>query len=151
VPYQHFEVPANFAEDRYIEAWRFVPAIVSLHHLLIDAPAEGSRRAADERQQARLQRMFGGASANAAPAAPRPTPPFSFECCVEIPAGQSGGRPLPPEQRKDLGPNYRPRPAGTGPTMGGYSPGGSIRVFPEGCASHPGGIPLGSRCTHHRR
>ena len=59
-------------------------------------------------------------------------PPFEFGCCVEIPAGQSGGRPLPPEQRKDLGPNYRPRPIGMGAGMGGFSPGGSIRHFPEG-------------------
>ena len=81
-----------------------------------------------------LQRMFGAPPAQAANAATRPAPPFSFACCVEIPAGQSGGRPLPPGQRKDPGPNYRPRPAGSGPSMGGFSPGGSIREFPEGMA-----------------
>jgi hypothetical protein len=96
-------------------------------------------------QQAMLQRMFGAPAANAAPAAPRPTPPFSFACCFEIPAGQSGGRPLPPEQRKDPGPNYRPRPAGTGPTMGGY-----LRapdpVFPRHGDALPGTFAC-SRCT----
>ena len=138
VPYQYLEVPANFAEDRYITAWEIRPGDrQAVHHLLLSTrpPQAEVEQMIKRQQQMMLQRMFGGApAANAAPAAPRPAPPFSFACCVEIPAGQSGGRPLPPEQRKPLGPNYRPRPAGTGPTMGGYSPGGSIRVFPEGMA-----------------
>jgi len=145
VPYQYLEVPANFAEDRYIQAWEIRPGDrQAVHHLLLSTrPPQAVVEAQIKRQQqAMLQRMFGAPPANApaANAAPRPTPPFSFECCVEIPAGQSGGRPLPPEQRKPMGPNYRPRPAGTGPTMGGYSPGGSIRVFPEGMAMR---IPAG--------
>ncbi len=145
VPYQYLEIPANFAEDRYIQAWEIRPGDrQAVHHLLLSTrPPQAVVEAQMKRQQqAMLQRMFGAAPANApaANAAPRPQPPFSFACCVQIPAGQSGGRPLPPEQRKPLGPNYRPRPAGTGPTMGGYSPGGSIRVFPEGMAMR---IPAG--------
>lgn len=137
VPYQYLEVPANFAEDRYIQAWEIRPGDrQAVHHLLLSTrpPQAEVEQMMKRQQQMMLQRMFGKPPANAAAAAPRPAPPFSFACCVEIPAGQSGGRPLPPEQRKPLGPNYRPRPAGTGPTMGGYSPGGSIRVFPEGMA-----------------
>ena len=53
-------------------------------------------------------------------------------CCFQIPDGEEGGRPLPPGQRKDPGPNYRPRPQGMAQGMGGFSPGGSIRRFPEG-------------------
>ncbi len=145
VPYQYLEVPANFAEDRYIEAWEIRPGDrQAVHHLLLSTrPPQAVVEAQMKRQQqAMLQRMFGTPPANApaANAAPRPAPPFSFECCVEIPAGQSGGRPLPPDQRKPLGENYRARPAGTGPTMGGYSPGGSIRIFPEGMAMR---IPAG--------
>ena len=80
-------------------------------------------------QQAMLNRMFGP---KPAANAPRPTPPFEMACCVQIPDGEEGGRPLPPEQRKDPGPNYRPRPQGMAQGMGGFSPGGSIRHFPEG-------------------
>ena len=60
------------------------------------------------------------------------SPPFEMACCVQIPDGEEGGRPLPPEQRKDPGPNYRARPQGMAQGMGGFSPGGSIRHFPEG-------------------
>ena len=138
IPYQYLEVPANFAEDRYIQAWEIRPGDrQAVHHMLMSTrpPQAEVEQMIKRQQQMMLQRMFGAPpAANAAPAAPRPAPPFAFACCVEIPAGQSGGRPLPPEQRKPLGPNYRPRPVGTGPTMGGYSPGGSIRVFPEGMA-----------------
>ena len=140
VAYQYLEVPANFAEDRFIQAWEIRPGDRrAVHHIIVSVrpPKEVVEQQMKRQQQAMLQRMFGGAPANPAPgatAAPRPQPPFSFACCVEIPAGQSGGRPLPPEQRGDPGPNYRPRPAGTGPSMGGYVPGGSIRVFPEGMA-----------------
>lgn len=138
IPYQYLEVPANFAEDRYIEAWEIRPGDrQAVHHLLLSTrpPQAEVEQMVKRQQQAALQRMFGSAQANAAAAnAPRPVPPFAFDCCVQIPDGQSGGRPLPPEQRKPLGPNYRPRPVGTGPTMGGYSPGGSIRIFPEGMA-----------------
>ena len=140
VPYQYFEVPANFAEDRYITAWEIRPGDrQAVHHMLLSTrpPADQVEQQMKRQQQAMLQRMLGSAPAGGAPAAnaaPRPLPPIAFECCVEIPAGQSGGRPLPLEQRKELGPNYRPRPTGSGASMGGYSPGGSIREFPEGMA-----------------
>jgi hypothetical protein len=138
IAYQYIEVPANFAEDRYIQAWEIRPGDrQAVHHIIVSVkpPKEVVEQQMKRQQQAALQRMFGGANASpAANAAPRPVPPFAFACCVEIPAGQSGGRPLPPEQRKDPGPNYRPRPPGTGPSMGGYVPGGSIREFPEGTA-----------------
>ena len=49
-------------------------------------------------------------------------PPFEFGCCTQIPDGQSGGRPLPKEQQKPLGPNYRARPAGMAPLFAGPSP-----------------------------
>jgi hypothetical protein len=143
VPYQYLEVPANFAEDRYIQAWEIRPGDrQAVHHLLLSTrpPQEQVERMMKQQQAMMLNRLFGPKPSPAANAAPRPAPPFAFDCCFEIPAGQSGGRPLPPEQRKALGPNYRPRPAGTGPSMGGYSPGGSIRVFPEGMAMR---IPAG--------
>jgi len=64
----------------------------------------------------------------------RPPPLFSFACCTEIPAGQTGGAPLPPEQRVAPGPNDRPRLRGTSPSIGGYVPGNAVRRFPDGMA-----------------
>jgi hypothetical protein len=65
----------------------------------------------------------------------------SFADGMEIPAGQTGGRPLPEDQRKPLPDNYRPRPRGTAGSIGGYVPGNSTRVFPEGTAMR---LPKGS-------
>jgi hypothetical protein len=134
VDYQYFEVPANFDEDRYISAWEIRPGDrQAVHHMLLSTrpPQEQVERQMKQQQAMVLNRMFGP---KPAPGTPQQVPPVSFECCVQIPAGQSGGRPLPPELRKAPGPNYRPRPAGSGASMGGYSPGGSIRIFPEGMA-----------------
>ena len=132
VNYQYLVVPANFAEDRYITDWEIRPGDRrAVHHLLLYllAPKEVVEAQMKRQQQAMLNRMFGPKPpANA----PRPTPPFEMACCVQIPAGEEGGRPLPPDQRRDPGPNYRPRPQGMAQGMGGFSPGGSIRHFPEG-------------------
>jgi hypothetical protein len=132
IPYQYLVVPANFAEDRFITDWEIRPGDRrAVHHLLLYllAPKEVVDAQMKRQQQAMLNRMFGPKpSANA----PRPTPPFEMACCTQIPDGEEGGRPLPPGQRKDPGPNYRPRPMGMAQGMGGFSPGGSIRRFPEG-------------------
>jgi hypothetical protein len=102
-----------------------------VHHLLLYllAPKEVAEAQAKQRQAMMLNRMFGP---KPAPNAPRPVPPVEMACCFQIPDGEEGGRPLPPELRKDPGPNYRPRPMGMSAGMGGFSPGGSIRHFPEG-------------------
>ena len=135
VPYQYMVVPANFTEDRYISDWEIRPGDRrAVHHILLYllAPKEVVEAQMKRQQQAMLNRMFGPPPAAAANAAPRPAPPFEFACCVQIPDGQSGGRPLPKDQQKDPGPNYRARPVGMAQGMGGFSPGGSIRHFPEG-------------------
>jgi len=132
IPYQYLVVPANFAEDRFITDWEIRPGDRrAVHHLLLYllAPKEVAEAQMKRQQGMMLQRMFGP---KPAAGAPRPVPPFEFACCVQIPDGEEGGRPLPPEQRKDPGPNYRPRPQGMAQGMGGFSPGGSIRHFPEG-------------------
>jgi hypothetical protein len=132
INYQYLVVPANFAEDRYITDWEIRPGDRrAVHHLLLYllAPKEVVEAQMKRQQQAMLNRMFGPAPAANAP---RPTPPFEMACCVQIPAGEEGGRPLPPGERKDPGPNYRARPQGMAQGMGGFSPGGSIRHFPEG-------------------
>jgi mono/diheme cytochrome c family protein len=132
IPYQYLVVPANFDEDRFITDWEIRPGDrKAVHHLLLYllAPKEIAEAQQKRMQGAMLQRMFGPAPAANAP---RPTPPFEFACCTQIPDGEEGGRPLPPGQRKDPGPNYRARPQGMAQGMGGFSPGGSIRHFPEG-------------------
>jgi mono/diheme cytochrome c family protein len=132
INYQYLMIPANFAEDRYISDWEIRPGDRrAVHHLLLYlvAPKEVAEAQMKQRQGMMLQRMFGPPPPASAP---RPVPPFEIGCCFEIPAGEEGGRPLPPDQRKDPGPNYRPRPVGMSQTMGGFSPGGSIRHFPEG-------------------
>ena len=58
---------------------------------------------------------------------PRPAPLFSLpEYATQIPAGQTGGRPLPPEQRKPLGPNDRPAPQRMGQSI---AVGQQLRTF----------------------
>ena len=133
IPYQYLVVPANFAEDRFITDWEIRPGDRrAVHHLLLYllAPKDVVEAQMKRMQAAMLQRMFGPKPA--ANAAPRPAPPVEMACCFQIPDGEEGGRPLPPGQRKDPGPNYRARPQGMTAGMGGFSPGGSIRRFPEG-------------------
>jgi hypothetical protein len=134
IPYQYFEIPANFAEDRFIQAWEIKPGDRSVvHHIIVSTrpPADVIEQQMKQQQQMMLNRMFGPAPA---PGTPRPTPMFSFACCIVIPPGQTGGRPLTADQRRPQGPADRPRPAGSGPSIGGYVPGNSIRAFPEGTA-----------------
>jgi hypothetical protein len=59
---------------------------------------------------------------------------FADEAMTRIPAGQTGGPPLPPEQRKAPGPNDRPAPRRMGPAIGGFAPGQFVRVYQEGTA-----------------
>jgi hypothetical protein len=125
IAYQYFEVPTNFAEDRWIQAFEVRPgnrAVV--HHVIVytkPPQAAGSPRAVSARGSAR--------------AGARPVPLFEFGPDMEIPAGQTGGRPLAPDQRPTPGPNDRPAPRGLGASIGAYVPGNSTRVYPEGTAA----------------
>ncbi|MDO8679682.1 MAG: cytochrome c [Acidobacteriota bacterium] len=125
VPYQYLEIPANFPEDRWIQAWEIKPGDrTAVHHIIVSTKAPPAPPTAQPPQ----------ARPPAAPGAPRPLPLFSFAGGTEIPAGQTGGEPLPADKRPAVSPNDRPRPRGTGPSIGGYVPGNSIRRFPEGMA-----------------
>jgi len=115
IAYQYFEVPTNFTEDRWIQAYEVRPSNRSVvHHVIVYARPP-------------------------APATPppsqtgrRPTPVFSMAEGMEIPAGQTGGQRLPPEQTKPLGPNDRPAPRTLGASIGGYVPGTASRTYPVG-------------------
>lgn len=145
VPYQYFEVPANFAEDRYIQAWEIRPGDrAAVHHIIVSTrpPKDVAVQQARQQQQAMLQRFLSAPAAGAA-AQPRQLPLFSFACCTSIPAGQTGGPALPADKQRPAGPNDRPRPAGTGPAVGGYVPGNSVRRFADGTAMRlPAGYSL---------
>jgi hypothetical protein len=83
--------------------------------------------------------------AQAANPASRPQPVFEFADGMEIPAGQTGGPPLEgaaaAAKRPGLLPVDRPRPRGTAGSIGGYVPGNSARILPEGTGIR---LPAGS-------
>jgi mono/diheme cytochrome c family protein len=127
IAYQYFEIPTNFTEDKWIQALEVKagdPRV--LHHVIVYA-----RTPPSPQQAAQIARLL---------TAPPPAPLFEFQKGTEIPAGQSGGPPLPPEQRKPLGPNDRPQ-VRLGPTVGGFAPGQFLRVYQEGTAMR---LPAGS-------
>jgi hypothetical protein len=120
VAYQYFEVPTNFTEDKWIQGFEVRPgnrAVV--HHVIVyarpPAPPEKAPEAANVSARPRQQLI-------------------EFAEGMDIPAGQTGGKELPPDQRKPLGPNDRPRP-GLGPLVGGYVPGNATRMYDAGTAT----------------
>jgi hypothetical protein len=118
VAYQYFEVPTNFTEDKWVQAFEVRPGNRKVvHHVIVYArPPEPAAPAP-------------AASASGARPARR-APVFTFADDMDIPAGQTGGPDLPPGQRKPLGPNDRPAPKTLGPSIGAYVPGEASRVYP---------------------
>jgi len=129
IAYQYFLIPTGLTEDKWIQAIEVRagdPKV--LHHVIIYAQLPAPPQPAP-------------GAAPAPPAAPpaqpaqRPLPLFSLaEGTTNIPAGQTGGPPLPPDQRKPAGPNDRPAPRRMGPAIGGFAPGQFVRVYQEGSA-----------------
>ena len=120
VPYVYFEVPANYDEDRWVKAWEVRPGNPAVvHHVIVylRPPPEPA-----------------AAPAAGAPARPRPRGTVTFAEGMEIPAGQTGGKALPEDQRKPAYVNARPRPRGTSGSLGGFVPGNGTRVYPDGTA-----------------
>lgn len=121
VPYLYFEVPTNFAEDRWIQAWEVRPGNpAAVHHVIVYVrpPQDPSATPA----------------ARPAAGTPRPQGVVTFAEGMDIPPGQTGGDPLPEGQRKVF-PNYRPRPRGIAGSIGGFVPGNGMRIFPAGTAT----------------
>src|SRR5262245_46717946 len=113
IAYQYFEVPTNFPEDKWVRAVEVRPgnrAVV--HHVIVYArpPAQVAGRG-------------------------RPAPVIAFAEGMDIPAGQTGGPQLPPDQRKPIGPNDRPAPKMLGRSIGGYVPGNGARIYADGTAT----------------
>lgn len=135
IAYQYLQVPTNLSEDKWVQAMEVKPGNPAVvHHVIVFAvpPASAPRPAAT---------VATVAGAEAQPR-PRPTPLFTFqEGSQDIPAGQTGGPKLPPDQQPPLGPNDRPAPKRMGPAIGGFTPGQMIRVYQEGSAIK---LPAGS-------
>jgi hypothetical protein len=131
ISYQYFEVPTTFTEDKWIQSMEVRASNPSvLHHVIVYArtPAPATTTAAP--------------AASATPQ-PRPTPVFIFSKDAAIPAGQSGGPALPPDQQKPAGPNDRPAPRRMGPPIGGFAPGQLVRTYQDGTAMRlPAGATL---------
>jgi hypothetical protein len=128
VPYLYFEVPASFDEDRWIKAWEMRPGNAAVvHHVIVFVKPPQSPGAQ------------GGSVAR--PSSGQQQQVITFADGMDIPAGQTGGPDLPEGQRKPEFKNDRPRPRGVAGSIGGYVPGNSTRVFPDGTAIR---LPKGS-------
>jgi hypothetical protein len=132
IDYKYFEVPTNFTEDKWIQAFQVKPGEPSVvHHVIVYArPPQRPRPAA-----AANAAPAGGAPANAAPPQRR-QPPFTFAPNMEEPDEVKAAA-----ARQDV-PNDRPAPeGGTGMFVGGYTPGQAVRVFQPGSSMR---LPAGS-------
>ena len=122
VAYQYFEVPTNFAEDRWVQAFEVRPGNhAAVHHVIVYArpPEPAVQQTAAAGQSPR----------------PRQQPAITFAAGMDIPAGQTGGEPLPDGRKLNAGPNDRPAPKQLGPLVGGYVPGNGYRIYQPGTAT----------------
>jgi hypothetical protein len=121
IPYQYFEIATNLTEDKWVQAFEVKagdPKV--LHHVIVYARPPAT--------PAPAQPAAGAQSGRQAPA-----PLFDFAPNMDIPAGQTGGRPLPPEKAKAAFANQR-GPVRIGPAVGGFAPGQFMRVYQDGTA-----------------
>jgi hypothetical protein len=134
IDYKYFEVPTNFTEDKWIQAFEVKPGEPAVvHHVIVYArPPQRPRPAA----AANAAPAGGGApAANGAPPQRR-QPPFSFAPNMEEPDDVKTAA-----AHEDVA-NDRPAPeGGTGMFVGGYTPGQSVRVFQPGSSLR---LPAGS-------
>jgi hypothetical protein len=133
IAYQYFEIPTTYTEDKWITSMEVRAGNPSvLHHVIVYARAPQPATPPAPR-----------AAAAAGTAQARPLPLFSFQDGTQIPAGQTGGPPLPKDQQKVVGPNDRPAPRRMGPSVGGFAPGQFVRTYQEGTAMRlPAGATL---------
>jgi hypothetical protein len=122
IAYQYFEVPTDFPEDRWVQAFEVRPGNRTVvHHVIVymRPPAPPAREQPERAGEPRR----------------RPAPLFTFAEGMDIPAGQTGGPELPEDQRPVPGPSERSRPPMLGPSIGAYVPGNSSRMYQPGTAA----------------
>lgn len=131
VDYKYFEVPTNFTEDRWIQAFEVKPGTPAVvHHVIVYA-----RPPKRDRPMTAATAAAGATAPGAAPAQRR-QPPFSFAANMEEPDDVKAAA-----ARQET-PNDRPFPQqGTGSFVGGFTPGQNVRVFQPGSALR---LPAGS-------
>ncbi len=126
IPYQFLEIETKLTEDKWAQAFEVKAGDPkAVHHVIMYARPPAAPPAP------RPAAAPAGAQAAARPA--QPPPLFDFAPDMDIPAGQFGGPPLPPEQRKPAFANQR-GPVRVGPAVGGFVPGQFIRVYQDGTA-----------------
>ncbi len=123
IPYQYFEIPTNLTEDKWVQAFEVKAGDPkALHHVIVYARPPATPRSASP-----------AAPPAGATSAARSAPLFNFAPNMDIPAGQTGGRALPPEQRKPEFKNQR-GPVRLGPAVSGFAPGQFLRIYQDGTA-----------------
>jgi hypothetical protein len=119
VEYKYFQVPTNFTEDKWIQAFEVrpgTPAVV--HHVIVFAKAPPRPRPADAPAQSQTGRP-----------AQRPTPPITFAPGMEEPRNEKV------DAAKRAPHNDRPSPeGGSGSFVGAFTPGQAVRTFNPGSA-----------------
>ena len=119
IDYKYFEVPTNFTEDKWIQAFEVKPGTPAVvHHVIVYARAP------------RRERPAAAPAQNAAPQQqPRRPPPFSFAPGMEEPESVKANA------ARQSTPNDRPVPdTGLGSFVGGFAPGQGFRIFQPGSA-----------------
>jgi hypothetical protein len=119
IDYKYFEVPTNFTEDKWIQAYEVKPGTPSVvHHVIVYARAP---------RPAPVAAPQSGGSADAP--RPRRQAPFTFAPNMEEPEAVKAAA------ARESTPNDRPAPeGGTGAFVGGFVPGQAARVYPAGTA-----------------
>jgi hypothetical protein len=125
IDYKYFEVPTNFTEDKWIQAYEVKPGTPSVvHHVIVYAKAPRPAPVAAPQD--------GSADAPR----PRRQPPFTLAPNMEEPEAVKAAA------ARQSTPNDRPAPeGGTGAFVGGFVPGQVARVYPAGTAIK---VPAGS-------
>jgi mono/diheme cytochrome c family protein len=119
IEYKYFEVPTNFTEDKWVQAFEVRPGDRSVvHHVIVFARAPAKPK--PEGDQANAQN--GGAQK------PRRQGPFSFAPGMEEPKNDEV------EAAKRAPANDRPAPKGIGSFVAAFAPGQAVRTYAEGTA-----------------
>ena len=112
IEYQYFEVPTNFTEDKWVQAFEVKPGDPPVvHHVIVYARPPAAAAARPRSAGARR------------PPAPRPAPLFEFAPNMEIPAGQTGGRAVAARTAQATRPERSPAGRRLAPSVGGFAPG----------------------------